>query len=381
MKKKILAIFPSVYLYGKERSNIEVFNILANDKNINFRIIANKKLCENLRNELKNFNVIYCSFPSRANKRYRFVRYLYNFIKTNLYVTFVLTKFKPDIIYINNEMSIYDLYPMLAVTKSRIIYRIGDIPAFPTLTAYKLNSFLWKSIVIDKIDTIISISKFIKNEVDKTGRNSNNDTVIYNYPPQRKRYNYEPKNRLTNILTIGYLGQIRELKGVHLLIDAVIKFASEGNNIKLLIAGDINLFPLYFQELSAKIADSHNENRIKFLGEIDDISDFFNHIDILCVPTIWPEALGNVLVEAKQYHKPLIIFPSGGMPELVRHKLDGYICKNPSSQSLIEAFNYYTEDPEEILKQGRFSYESLHFLGIERERFVQSWKCIFNIDN
>ncbi|MCM1140355.1 MAG: glycosyltransferase family 4 protein [Muribaculum sp.] len=379
MRKKVLAIFPSIHLYGKERSNIEVFRILASYDNISLTIIANKFLSKNLLLNLKGFNVKFCKYPSRENKRYRYIRYLYRFLLTNIYFTFLLFRIRPDIIFLNNEMSIYDLFPVLYLTKSKLIYRIGDIPAFPSISAYKINSKLWQSIAVKKTDTIISISKFIKGEVEKTGRKSNNDKVIYNYPPSRNQSEMAKQRTINKVLTIGYLGQIRELKGVHILIDATISFLEQGYDINLILAGDVNLFPEYSNKLLSKIKKKSLDQKISFIGEINDISTFFNKIDILCVPTIWPEALGNVLVEAKQYYTPLIIFPSGGMPELVRHEEDGYICKDISKESLIEAFFYYYNNHNEIIRQGINSYTSLRRLGIIKDAFVESWKNVFGI--
>lgn len=379
MKKKILAIFPSIYLYGKERSNIEVFRILDSNPDISLKILANKALAANLKKEIQDFDITYCAFPSRTNTKFRYIKYLYKFIGVNLRTLYYILKMQPEMIYLNNEMSVYDLFPIWLLCKSKLIYRIGDIPAYPSLSGYKLNSYLWNAIVVNRIDTIVSISKFIKNEIEKTGRHSPKDLVIYNFPPFRKGNIIASTPAESNTLTIGYLGQIRELKGVHVLLEAIVSFLKQGHNIRLVLAGDPTLFPDYSEKLYKVIKANHLENSISFIGEIEDISVFFKEINILCVPTLWPEALGNVLVEAKQHHKPLIIFPSGGMPELVNHKIDGYVCKDKTPEALIEAFTYYIEHPYAIISQGENSYKSLQHLGIVKDEFVHKWKTVFEL--
>ena len=246
------------------------------------------------------------------------------------------------------------------------------------LLSYKINSYLWHKIVVNKIDTVVSISKFIKQEVEKTGRKSPKDLVIYNLPPHRTNKNKYDINRNSSALTIGYIGQIRELKGVHILIEAIISFIGQGYDIQLIVAGDTNLYPDYYNSINTLIQEKSLQKKFIFLGEIDNITPFFEAIDILCVPTIWPEALGNVLVEAKINHKPIIIFPSGGMPELINHKIDGFICKDKSVESLIEAFLYYFKNPPEIKTQGANSYQSLQRLGIQQDKFENNWKAIFS---
>lgn len=375
--KKVLAIFPSIYLYGKERSNIEVFRILENDNKISLKILGDLRMRDNLKQSLSDFDVIFSTFPDRSNKRFKYIKYLISFIRINFKVAQLIIKNKPDIIYINNEMSIYDLFPILKLCKAEIIYRIGDIPAFPTLSGYKLNYYMWKTIVVKKITTIVSISQFIKNEVDKTGRNNRRDTVIYNYPPSRSESIKINKNKNPQ-LTIGYLGQIRELKGIHILIDAVVILIKKGYFVKLMIAGDTNLFPEYSCFLKKKIKQEECDNSITFMGEISNVSQFFNQIDLLCIPTIWPEALGNVLVEAKQHYTPVIIFPSGGMPELVRHKIDGFICNDKNKEAIMEAISYYYNNNDILDKHGLNAFNSLSLFNIVKEKFEIRWREVFS---
>ena len=378
-KKRILVLFPSIYLYGKERSNLEVFKIM--DKKCDLLIIQNKAAVSTLKSSLSKYKTIEIDFPVRNSKHFKLLKYLYGLIKSNLFFLLVKTKFNPDVIYLNNEMSVYDFYFNLQYTSAKICYRLGDIPAFPSLKYYALNSYMWRKIVVRKVETVICISNFIKKELVKTGRNNAKDKVIYNYPPDRNSISVFSKKTRTKELVIGYLGQIRELKGVHILMDAAISSINKDMDLRLLIAGDTSLFSEYTSFLLSKISNKEIGQRISFLGELTDINTFFKEIDILCVPTIWPEALGNVL-EAKQYYTPLVIFPSGGMPELVHHMLDGYLCKNRDVESLVESFDYYYEHPEQVAIHGEASYLSLEKLGITYENFQCQWnEVLVNLFN
>jgi glycosyltransferase involved in cell wall biosynthesis len=277
-------------------------------------------------------------------------------------------------------MSIYDLYPMLRIMPSSIIYRIGDIPAYPSLSGYKFNSHMWKEIVVKRVSKMVFVSKFIMNEIEKTGRNCDEDIVIYNLPPSRElATNNDWMSDIRNCqLRLGYIGQIRELKGVHILIDSIIKAKQSGFDVSCVLAGDTNLFKEYSDDLISKVERNKLSQKIKFIGEIDNIDAFFKNIDVLCIPTIWPEALGNVLVESKLYKTPAIIFPSGGMPELVSHKIDGFICNDKTAEALIEGFKYYLNNKSRISIEGLNAYNSLANLDITSGLFKQKWLMAFN---
>ena len=105
---------------------------------------------------------------------------------------------------------------------------------------------------------------------------------------------------------------------------------------------------------------------------------FFQHIDILCVPSVKQEPLGNVIVEAKKYSTPCVVFPSGGMPELISHKIDGYVCKAQTMDALLEGMDYYIQNKNIISIHSRNSYNSIQQLGIDRITFEKKWCDVFN---
>lgn len=378
-KKKILSILPSTSLYGKERSNIEVYKILSSSESFDLIILRNDKASLSLKTELSKFKTYNLSIPIRNRQQFKIILYLLDVLWSNIQFIFYLLKIRPEIIFLNSEMNVYDFFIPLFLYRKKIIYRIGDIPAYPQLMGYRFNSFMWKKIVVNKVDTIVSISSFIEKEVHKTGRENKNDRTIYNYPPIR----VENQNELdinfhsNDSLKIGYLGQILSLKGVHLLVDAAIELINQGENIEFVFAGDMELDSDYTSELLSKAQKSKGADRFHFIGEIENVKSFFEKIDILCVPTIWPEALGNVLVEAKQNSVPLIILPSGGMPELVDHLSNGYVCKDKTAKELFIAISFYLKNREVIPLQKINSNKSLESLGITYTNFIKRWREVF----
>ena len=367
-------------MYGKERSNIEVYNLLKENEEYQFSVIINKKADEKLKNAVSGLNPHAIMAPNRHSKSFRLLIFLYTYIIGNIQTLFYLLHFRPNLLMMCNEITFYDLYPALFFYHGKIIYRIGDEPAFKKLSFRKYNEFVWKHYVLKRVTKCVCISKYIMNTVQAAGRNTENDKIIYNYPPTRPNtelMNNELYSNISSGFAFGYLGQIIEQKGIHHLIKCALKILNVHPNTLFYIAGSLNYKPDY-AEMIQSIIPKDKKKSIIFLGEIENIELFFKNIDVLCVPSIKQEPLGNVLVEAKKFSKPCIIYPTGGMPELITHKINGFICKSPTPKALMEGMEYYVGNKELATQQGNASYDSIKSLRIDRKSFDNNWKKVFS---
>ena len=69
----------------------------------------------------------------------------------------------------------------------------------------------------------------------------------------------------------------------------------------------------YEEEVRAEAADLP----VEFPGWVDDVYDALNHLDLLLVPSVWPEPAGLVILEAFAAGVPVIAFRVGGIPEFL----------------------------------------------------------------
>lgn len=372
---KVLSLLTSEAFYGKERSNIEVYNLLRHNK-YDVSVVLNSKADKRIYGALNDFTIYKIDYPNRAISIWR---YLIKLIIVNIQLLKILRKVKPDVLFINNETNIYDFFFLINQFRGKIIYRIGDSPYFPILRFRKLNTYIWNKIVIEKVYTIVSISKFIQNQVNETGRSCDRDMVINNYPPERKSQSFVGSSLIQkskDYIIFGYIGQIMQNKGVDLLVSAANRMTSSGMKAKFIIAGNLN-YDKEFGDTVQKLAKK-NPNVI-FLGEIDDIACFYNTIDVLCVPSVKQEPLGNIIVEAKKYSRPCIIFPSGGMPELISHKIDGFLCESQTEDSLLSGMEYFYSNKNSLENFNKQSNLSIDSLKIDRNNFEKRWTTVFSL--
>ncbi|MDR2039817.1 MAG: glycosyltransferase [Bacteroidales bacterium] len=378
MEKSVLAILSSVAFYGKERSNIEVYNLL-NDEDISLSIIINKKADEQLKKYTSSFRTYQSNFPKRNRSRFRLLGFALDMLISNISLLRILFKVKPHVLLMNSEIDFYNLYPVLLFFRRKILYRVGDVPAVNGLSFRRYNAFVWKYYICKRVSVCVCISNYIKNLMIENGRINQHDVVIYNYPPVRLESGPDETWKYTNekaTMKFAYLGQITQSKGVGFLIEAALEIFKINDDLLFYIAGSLEYDKEFSQKLQERIPD-HYENRIIFLREITNISLFFENIDVLIVPSLYEEALGNVIVEAKQYAKPCIIFPTGGMPELITHQRDGFICDSRTIESLISGMKYYLDNPGIHIQHGCNAFKSISLLGIDYNHFKKKWKEVF----
>lgn len=142
-------------------------------------------------------------------------------------------------------------------------------------------------------------------------------TVYNGLPEFLFRFHSEPGKYL------AFLGRISPEKGIEKAIEIAKRAGME-----LRIAAKIDSTDLeYFQE---KVKPLLNHPLIKFMGELGESEkgDFLGNAHALLFPIDWPEPFGLVMIEAFACGTPVIAFPHGSVPEIMRNGLTGFVVNN-----------------------------------------------------
>lgn len=376
---KILAIFGNVALFGQERSNIHVFNSLKQE-GFDFLLLVNDRGFHwHLQPEVEAHNLKYkkIRFPWNFRKTLRIKAlwlYLHDTIKFNIQFYKAYKSFKPDYIHIANDFFYMTLTPVLFWIRCPIIFRLGDKPT----TRYFWERWLWKKLIIKKTQHFVCISNFIASELKEIDPDFKRFSIIHNVPTSRKANIQEtlPKKD-PDLFTVLYVGQINKEKGVDVLFETACNLLTENKNIRFIFAGALIKSELY-ENIRKNNAYIKFRNKIIFTDKIQNIKKLYDISDVLAVPSIFEEPLSNVVGEAKLSKCPAIVFPSGGLTELITHKENGYICQDKTPQSLKEAILFYYNNPDILLKNQENALNSLQSLGLTQERFLHKWKTIYS---
>lgn len=122
---------------------------------------------------------------------------------------------------------------------------------------------------------------------------------------------------------LAFLGRVSPEKGLDKAIEIAIRAG-----MRLRIAAKIDRVDHdYFNHV---IKPLFGHPLIEFVGEIahSDKSEFLGNAAALLFPVAWPEPFGLVMIESMACGTPVIAFPAGSVPEVIRNGLNGYIVQD-----------------------------------------------------
>jgi len=210
----------------------------------------------------------------------------------------------------------------------------------PLITSLCVYRTAYVKSCLKEADLLISPSSFLKNKFVEQGFApdhilvSDNGTNTALFQGLRR----EPSEKLR----FGYIGTIQRHKGIHILIEAFNKIDDSRTELK--IFGDPLLAPSYYTELR----NMARNPRIQFLGEFDNsaIGHILSEIDVLVVPSIWPENSPLTIHEASLAKVPVIASNLGGMPDLVENGITGFLFKPGDADELRAKMGLFIENRE-----------------------------------
>jgi len=162
---------------------------------------------------------------------------------------------------------------------------------------------------------------------------------------------------------VGYIGRLREEKGVIQFVKAIPLVLKEQNDIRFLIGGDGRLF----SEIENLIESYKLQYKVKLTSWIshdEELPHYLNTLKLLVLPS-YSEGLPGIVQEAMACGTPVLATPVGGIPDVIKAGETGFIMENNSPECIAKNVIRALEHPnlEEIVKNARkliedeYSYE------------------------
>ena len=378
---RVLALFTGTHLFGHERANIEVFRTLK-ECGLKSRFLVDRRWSSReIQPALSAAGLEFRTAPYgyqwgrflRGHHWYLAIINAWGVLATSMKVLWEIARWKPTHLYAANPLHLSYAIPALSFSSLPLIYRAGD--ELPEHNALQRWIKRW---IVQRATTVICNSNYIRGRFLAAGVSPERLKVIYNYPPRRQTTAVdasvsEPDQ---NRVVITFIGQISEHKGVLVLLEAVEKMLEARRDFVLWLVGAASWETGLLEALRERVKAGGLESAIVFWGYRDDISTFLSKTDIHVCPSLFAEPLANVVSEAKLAEVPSVVFPVGGLPELLDHKATGYLCRDSSREALIEGLEYFLDHPGERKAAGRAAREELekHF-GFSR--FQRQWAEVF----
>lgn len=195
------------------------------------------------------------------------------------------------------------------------------------------KSDAYHNFLIRHLAAIICVSKTVKNTENQRIKEQFRTKAHLVYSGVFLPENVSRKREKT--VRIGYAGRIVQNKGVDVLLEAVQTLPI---SFDLVIAGNYN--SAYGERIKAKFSGS----RIHFVGEMEDLGEFYRSIDIFVAPSIVPEAFGLSICEAMSYSLPVVTTTSGAQSELIKDWSNGVLIPPDNVKALQDSLLQLSRD-------------------------------------
>ncbi len=178
----------------------------------------------------------------------------------------------------------------------------------------------------DLVDHFIAPSGFLAERYVAWGLPPTKLSVIENIVHRSVRRGTEIAQERDGPLRVGFFGQVSELKGIGVLLEAA-KFLEKQNEFDVVfeIFGDYNIQPMEFQAHFLSRLERAGRN-VVYHGAYDQdrVDELMQSVDVVLMPSIWWENSPVVIQEALRNRRPIVCSGIGGMAEKVRDGIDGF---------------------------------------------------------
>ncbi|MCK4912325.1 MAG: glycosyltransferase family 4 protein [Candidatus Omnitrophica bacterium] len=294
---------------------------------------------------------------------------------------------KPDIVHVHNMhyFSQGHIKALEELSKKR------DIPLI--LTAHNV----WDDILFLELthriewDKIIAVSHFIKKEIIGIGIDDKKITVVHHgvdqdrfVPGVETKSILEKYPQLKGKKIVFHPARIGLAKGCDFSIKAMNIVRQKDPSIMLVLAGSKNIIDWgdTQQKDIAYLVDlikhfGMEDNVLIDMYTLDEVKELYEISDICLYPSSAPEPFGLTMLEAMAMAKPMIVTNMGGMPEIIKHGINGFVIPVRDFEAMAAKICQLLEDTK--LRE-RFGYTGREMVESQytKEKVTQETLGVYN---
>jgi glycosyltransferase involved in cell wall biosynthesis len=300
-------------------------------------------------------------------------------LRTSVDLVVDARRFRPTHIFVPEFSAVLRSGPALWLLRRlgvRVVLRLGNPPE-----PGRFYRSLWKGLINPCVDQYVANSYFTERELRAHGIDAAKMRVVYNTVPNRPQP-WQPAQPVPG--RVIFIGQIIPPKGVDVLLEAVAHLRRSGVDVTLDVVGDIEGWePEEFSGYRARVrrrAETPDlTGAVRFLGVREDIPVLLSTASVHCLPSRaeQKEGFGVVVLEAKRAGVPSVVTKSGAVPEILRHGVDGWICRDFSAEAIAEGLLYFLSDPARARQAGAAARAAER--DFSHDRFSREWNEVFSL--
>ncbi|MEJ5961948.1 glycosyltransferase family 4 protein [Pedobacter immunditicola] len=369
-KIKIVHVIGTLSRGGAERFVIDLCNEIAKIEKYEVYILSlsGNDPQNTFINDLSN-RVNYISFNKKSGLSLSVLVKLTNWLKVKT----------PHIVH--SHLNAFEYLALYRAFKSRttFFHTIHNTASFecPNLVIKNIRAFFYRNNKVIPVTISMNGSKTYREYY-----NLNNDVIVENGRPTLSttaefRRLHEKYKGADNRFLLVNIGRISQEKNQEMLIESVKKFnETESIKCKLLIIGDIK-----DEQLSIKLRSrALNDANIEILGGKNNIADYLSIADAFCLSSIY-EGMPISLIEAMSVGCIPVCTPVGGIKEMIKDGVTGFISKNTTLESFYQALKraVYSKEKDVIKDNILKAYNNRYHIEISAKNHLKTYNKALNL--
>jgi glycosyltransferase involved in cell wall biosynthesis len=182
----------------------------------------------------------------------------------------------------------------------------------------------------------------------------------------------------TSGLVVAFVGRLNRWKGAEILVEAAALIKANGILAKVIIAGDAPAGEeSRVGDLQDRIERAALEEHVEVIGFCDDVPALLATVDVVVVPSLWPEPFGLVTAEAMRAGRVVVASRHGAATELLDGGSSGVLVPPGDVPALAAALKRLAQDPELRQRLGAAARRRIETV-FTRERFVADLLAVYD---
>ncbi len=200
-------------------------------------------------------------------------------------------------------------------------------------------------------DHVIAVTDSLRDDlVERTHLKANSIKIIYNgidtsgFQRPRSRALRQKYGWSDEEIIVGSLGNIRPAKGYDILLRAAALLNKSEPSCRFVIAGQSKEKDSLYDELLALRKTLGLEDRVQFLGFVDDAPEFLAGLDMFLSSSI-SEGLPLSAIQAMVAGVPVVATRCGGYERLITDRVNGWLVEVNNPGAIAEAIESLASAP------------------------------------
>jgi ADP-heptose:LPS heptosyltransferase/glycosyltransferase involved in cell wall biosynthesis len=143
---------------------------------------------------------------------------------------------------------------------------------------------------------------------------------------------------------IGLFGRLSALKGQTVAVQAAARLIHSGVAVRLCLSGEAAESPIR-RQVERLIAALTLTEHVEWLGIRQDMPQLIASVDVVIVPSVYPESFGRSVIEAQAVGRPVVASRIGALAELISDGAHGLLVPPDDPEALAGAIARFIAEP------------------------------------